>query len=136
MRGHDDQAIDPPAHVAQRFDSVADIQMHVGQEQMALVQGGFPLHAAQHFGEIFTVQVGQDDADRAGARHAEIAGTGMGDIVELARGLLHPLLEFGTHVGQPVEHARHGCDRHVGFARDVANGRLPYVLSRHPQSVR
>ena len=135
VRRHDDEAVDPSAHVAQRLYPMADVEMHVGQQQMALPQRGLPLHAAQHFGEEFAMKVGQHHADRAGARHAEIAGAGMRHIVELAGGLFDPLLEFGADIGEAVEHARNGRDRDIGFARYVANGRLSYALAGHPQPI-
>ena len=78
VRGHDDQAVDPAAHRAQRMGRLLAAGVQVGQQQQIAAAARFPVHAAHDLGEELAVQVGKHDADRIVAGKAEAAAPACG----------------------------------------------------------
>ena len=77
------------------------------------------LDGVDHLGEEPAVDERHDDADRRGAAAGQPRGERRGDVVELGRGVEHPVAGRGGDVGQAAQRARHRRDRDARQPRDV-----------------
>jgi hypothetical protein len=89
-RRHHEQAIDAAAHRAQCHALLFRMAVVTGDEEIQIVLARHLVDAAHQLGKEFAVQVGQDDADRAGAPAAEAARRVVRDVAQLLRGIDHP----------------------------------------------
>ena len=110
--------------------------MDVRQQQLEPLGRRLPVHAPQQFGKELAVNVGQHDADRIGAGHAQVARAGMGNIAERRRRIFDALAQCGADIVVAVHHTRHRCDGHRRFARYIADGRIRHAaFVPHPYPV-
>jgi hypothetical protein len=85
---------------------------------IAAAAGG-DVDTADDFREEFAVEVGEKDADCAGAAGNEASCPGVWDVVERGCDVANAAAGFFAYWSTAVENAGDGCDGDVGLARDV-----------------
>ena len=79
---HDDDAVDSSAHGAHGAFDLAFVVVGIGDDEVVAGAAGGDVDAADDFGEEFAVEVGEEDADGAGATGDEASGAAVRDIAE------------------------------------------------------
>ena len=130
-----EHGVDPLAHrhdVEEPRAALLVAEVVEQQVEARLAQRG--LDGVDHLGEEPAVDERDDHADRRGPAAGQPGGERRGDVVELRRGVQHPVAGGARDVRQPAQRPRHGGDRHARPPRDVLDARchrrLPPVLLR------
>ena len=105
MRRHDQQAIDTTLHRAQRRRRLAGVTVRTRHEQMQAARARGKVDAANQFRKEFTVQVGQQRADRLRASRDQAARGTVRDVTQLLGHAHDALAGLIGNVGVAVQRA-------------------------------
>jgi hypothetical protein len=100
---------------------LARVEACCGEEGLEAAAARFVVECRGDLCEERIEQVGDDDADEAGAPAREIAGEEIGRVAELRDDLEDARAGLGADVGLAVEDAGDGAERDVGDAGDILN---------------
>jgi hypothetical protein len=128
VRRHDQQAVDPAAHRAQRGRLLLGMTVIARHQQVQAAVAGDEVDAADQFGEEFAVEIRQHHADGVGAAAAEAARGVMRAVAQLVRDRQYPAAHGFRHVVVPVDGARDRGYRHLRRTR--------HIFDRHAQCIR
>jgi hypothetical protein len=108
--GHDDDAVHSSPHGAHGALDFALVVVRVGDDEVITGPSCGDIDTANNLGEEFTVEVGKEDPDGAGAAGDEASSAAVGDITECGGDVANPAAGLFPNESTAVENTGDGGD--------------------------